>query len=159
MRRLLFAPLVACMLALTSMLSITAVARPCCNGPLPLKCTMELAIDLNDEYAHWEGPVAGDLTGTLQLWEHWSEIFFTGAIEHYFEDFVILVGDDQITGSDRGVWNFGTFQFSYSGTVTGATGDWAYLEGWNIHGKGVTSEYPNDTGLITAEGTFAIVPP
>jgi hypothetical protein len=158
-RKLISASLIACMLALMSMLSVPAIAGPCCDDPLPLKCTIDLVIDLNAPDAHWEGPIAGDVGGTLQLWEHWSEIFFVGATEHYFEDFVILVGDDYIKGSDQGVYNFGTLRFSYTGSVTDATGAWSYLLGWNMHGKGVAFADPNDADILTAEGTMMLVPP
>ena len=159
MRKLISASLVVCMLALMSVLSVPAVAGPCCDDPLPLECTIEITFNANLPDPHWEGTIAGDVEGTLQLWEQWPEIFFAGATEHYFEDSVIHVGDDYIKGSDQGVWNFGTLKFSYTGSVTDATGDWSYLVGWNMHGKGVTSEYPNDTGIITGEGTMIFVPP
>jgi len=157
-RKLMFATLVACMLALMSMLSVPAVASKSAE-PEPLICTIEITFNANLPNPHWEGTIAGDVEGTLQLWENWSEMFLPGATEHYFEDFVITIGEDQIKGIDKGVWNFGTYKFRYNGMVTDATGDWEYLEEYRVHGMGFTSEFPSPTGIITGTGTMVLVPP
>jgi hypothetical protein len=162
MRRLIFASLVASTLVLMSMLSVPAVAKPCCGEAL--KCTIELALDLDhlEGEPDWDGVIAGDVEGIYQLWERWDEMFFTGpeddyATEHYFEDFVIDTGIGRIEGIDQGVFNFGNLKFHYTGSVTGATGDLDYLEGWLLHGQGVVTFI--SATEATATGTITLVPP
>jgi hypothetical protein len=161
MRRLIFASLVASTLVLMSMLSVPAVAKPCCGEAL--KCTMELELDFAPEgdEPDWDGVIGGDIEGTYQLWERWDEIFFTGpeddyATEHYFEDFVIQTENGRIDGIDQGVFNFRNLMFHYTGSVTGATGDLTYVNGWLLHGQGVVTF--SETGA-TAVGTVTLVPP
>jgi hypothetical protein len=160
-RKLMFASLVACMLALMSLLSVSAVSGPCCGEAL--KCTIELELNPqpNGDEPDWDGAVDGDVQGIYQLRERWDEIFFTGpdvdfpTTEHYFENFVIETEDGRIEGVDQGVFNFVTLKFHYTGSVTVATGYWSYLEGWNLHGQGVVDL----SGPVTATGTMALVPP
>ncbi|MDH3366182.1 MAG: hypothetical protein OEM29_09335 [Thermoplasmata archaeon] len=160
MRRLIFASLVASTLVLMSMLSVPAVAKPCCGEAL--KCTIELELDLEPAEGEpdWNGAIGGDIEGIYQLWERWDEMFFTGpennTTEHYFENFVIQAEDNRIEGIDQGVFNLGNLKFHYTGSVTGAEGDWDYLDGWLLHGQGVVKI--SETG-VTATGTMTLVPP
>lgn len=160
-RKLMFASLVACMLALMSLLSVSAVSGPCCGEAL--KCTIELELNPqpNGDEPDWDGAVDGDVQGIYQLRERWDEIFFTGpeddyATEHYFEDFVIQTENGRIDGIDQGVFNFRNLMFHYTGSVTGATGDLTYVNGWLLHGQGVVTF--SETGA-TAVGTVTLVPP
>jgi len=141
------------MLALMSMLSAPAIAGPCCGEAL--KCT----IDLEFSGTAWEGTITGDINGELQLIER--PAIWIGPIQHYFEDFVITIGEYTIEGPNRGVWNSGTLEFKYTGLVTKVTGEddaWDYLVGWKTHGKGDTSD-PFSGDPFTAEGTMVLVPP
>ena len=161
MRRLIFASLVASTLVFMSMLSVPAVADTCCG--MALKCTIELELDLEPEEGEpdWNGAVDGDVVGIYQLWERWDEMFFTGpvddpSIEHYFEDFVIVNGDNRIEGVNQGLFNLGNLKFHYTGSVTAATGEWSYMVGWNLHGQGVVDF--SDDGIVGV-GIMALVPP
>ncbi len=160
MRRLIFASIVASTLVFMSMLSVPAIADTCCG--MALKCTIELELNLAPEGGDpdWNGAVEGDVTGVYQLWERWDEMFFTGpaedpVVEHYFEDFVIVDGDNRIEGVNQGLFNLGNLKFHYTGSVTAATGQWSYLVGWNLHGKGIVDFSEG----VTAVGTMALVPP
>ncbi len=159
MRKMLFAALVTCMFALVVAPVRAALASD--DEPEPLLCTFELTFDTDHPELGWVGTVSGDLEGTLQLNEHFADIFVVGATEHFFEDSVIATENGNITGVDKGVWNFGTYKFRATGWVTGATTDeMAYLVGYKMNMMGVTSAFPPtppDT-LVTAMGRIMLAP-
>jgi hypothetical protein len=150
---MLFALVAAWTLAVMSMLSVP-VASAKSSEPTPLRCTFVLTFDPNAPDPHWEGPVAGDIVGTMQMYERWSDNYVVGATEHYFEDFVITTtGGDVIKGYDKGVWNFATFKFRDLGWVTDASGDWAFLVGYHVLGMGTTTAYPPEPPMTVVIGT------
>jgi len=144
------------MFALMSMMSVPAVAdEP--DEPAPLRCTIEISVDLTAVDAHWEGEISGDIVGTIQLWEH-PDNYVVGKVMHYFEDFIITTSDGAvIQGSEKGIWNFATLKFRSVGCVTDATGDWEYLEGYNTLQMGVTDGLTGP--VITGIGIELLMPP
>jgi len=40
------------------------------------------------------------------------------------------------------VWSFKSFEFKSNGYVTAATGEWTYLQGSDLHARGVTTTFP-----------------
>jgi len=161
MRKMTFATLVAIMFAFMSVLSVPAV-RAGADESAPLRCTIDLSVDVAAANPHWEGPITGAVEGTMQLWEHWSENYVVGATEHFFEDFVIYTSDGSvIKGNDQGIWTFQTLKFRSQGFVTEATGDWAFLVGYRVLTTGFTSEFPPvpPSTVISGWGTVMMVPP
>jgi hypothetical protein len=161
LRKVLFATSVACALAFMSMLSVPIASAKSCE-PKPLVCTFVLTFDPNAPDPHWEGPIAGDIVGTMQMYERWSDNYVVGGTEHYFEDFIITTSNgDVIKGYDKGVWNFATFKFRDIGWVTEASGDWAFLVGYHVLGMGTTTPYPPvpPETTVVGTGTNAITPP
>lgn len=164
MRRLIFASLAASTLVIMSVLSVPAAADTCCG--VALKCTIELSLNPATEgEPDWTGTVDGDIAGTYLLYERWDEMWLSNpsddvplpfVVEHYYEDFVIEIGDDTIEGVDQGVFIKANLKFHYTGSVTAATGQWSYLVGWNLHGQGVVDF--SEAGVIGI-GTMALVPP
>jgi hypothetical protein len=163
-KRLILASLVASSLVFMSMLSVPAVADTCCG--MALKCTIELSLNPRVEgEPDWSGTVDGDIAGTYLLYERWDEMWFSNpsddvllpfTVEHYYEDFVIEIGDDTIEGVNQGVFIKTNLKFHYTGSVTAATGEWSYLVGWNLHGQGDV-DFSEDGA--TAIGVMAFVPP
>lgn len=109
---------------------------------------------------HWEGPMTGDIEGTIEFWETAAN-FFPGTTEHYFETMKITTSSGVITGTNQGVFNFGTLKFRSNAVVDDATGDWAYLVGYKMHFSGVTTAFPPPEGstTVTGTGTWFAVPP
>jgi len=160
-RKLVFAMLVAVMLAALSVSSMPAVAAQD-DEPEPLRCTFEMSIDLSVTDPHWQGTVAGDIEGDIHLWERWSDNYVVGATEHFFEDLVIVTDQGDIKGWDKGVWNFATFKFRAMGWITETTTeDLSDLVGYKMIMQGFTSEFPPTppSTVVTASGTMMIVPP
>ena len=148
------------MFALVSILSVATVPARA-DEPEPLRCTFELSIDIGIPDPHWAGTISGDIEGTIDLWERWSEIRYPGATEHFFEDFTITTDQGIIKGFDKGVWNFATYKFRSVGFVTEVTpGDLAYLLGYKAFMIGFTSEFPPSEGtIVTGSGTMMLAPP
>jgi len=111
MRKAFGAVLVGCMLALVFASASVASA----DESEPLRGGMQISIDLSAADLHWEGPLTGDIEGTIQFWEHWDENYVVGGTEHFFETFIIMTDRGTITGMDAGVWNFATFKFRETG--------------------------------------------
>jgi len=149
MRKAFGAVLVGCMLALVFASASVASA----DESEPLRGGMQISIDLSAADLHWEGPLTGDIEGTIQFWEHWDENYVVGGTEHFFETFIIMTDRGTITGMDAGVWNLATFKFRANGWVTDATGDWAYLVGYKMHEIGTTTAFPPPPGSTTVSGT------
>ena len=161
MRKLAFATLVASMFVLASLVSIPAVSADY-DEPKPLLCTVSFSIDLMDPDAHWVGSVAGDVEGTIEIWENWAEYFVVGKAEHFFENFSIYTDDSNfINGTDKGIWTFATLKFRATGFVTDAFGDWSYLAGYKVMMRGFTSEFPPTppSTNVTASGMMMFAPP
>jgi hypothetical protein len=134
-------------LFLGGMLMATAAAQP--NKPLRCELTMDL---FWTDPLHWEGTVTGDISGTIVVTEGMPR--FPGKTEHFFETFVITIGEDTIEGFDEGVWSFQTFKWRAQGRVTRATGIWADLVGCKVHEIGMTTPLGAE---VTAWGTITIV--
>jgi len=64
MRKALVAVLVGCMLALVFASASVASA----DESEPLRGGMQISIDLSAADLHWEGPLTGDIEGTIQFW-------------------------------------------------------------------------------------------
>ena len=162
MRKMLFASLVAAMFATISMLSVTAVSAQDDESE-PLQCAVTLVFDVSLPPAdwHWEGPISGDITGTMYLYEK-SDNFVVGNTEHFFEDFVIKTSSgDVIKGIDQGIWTMKTLKFRDHGSVTEASGASEFLVGWNVHTMGVTTAFPPipPSTSVIGTGTLTLVPP
>ena len=153
MRKSPFVLLVTSMFALMSMMSVPAAAN-WSDEPAPLRCTIEISIDLTAADAHWEGTISGDIVGTIQLWEHPNIV--VGKIMHYFEDFIITTDGGVIKGFEQGIWSFPTLKFRSVGCVADATGDWAYLEGYRTLQMGFTDGLAGP--VITGTGFELLMP-
>jgi len=141
MRKLVFASLVACMLALTSALSIASVSATS-NENEPLRCHMEIDVYWTPTPPHWIGTITGDITGTIEFWEGPAKL--VGNVDHFSETFIIKTSDGIITGYDLGLYNFNTFKFRANGWVTGAEpadGPLAYLVGYKFFEIGTTTTF------------------
>ena len=136
-RKILFAPLALCTIALSSVLFMPAVwAEPM----QPLMC--EVVLQLNEEpngYT-WFLTITGDIVGTGGI--TLIDASFPGITEHYCETWHIDTDQGIIEGYQEGVWSFKSFEFKSNGYVTVATEDWEYLLGSDMHVRGVTTD-PN----------------
>jgi hypothetical protein len=81
----------------------------------PLRCELLMKVFWTTP-PHWEGTVAGDIEGTIFVYE--LPPSFPGKTEHFSETFVITTSDGTIEGFDNGVWNFMTFKWRANGQVT-----------------------------------------
>ena len=136
MRKIASVALVTCVFSLLLMATPAVTAKP--SEPRALHCMIFIQVLPPDD--HWEGRISGDIQGMFQLWEKENN-FVVGKVEHYFERWVIYTdGGDVISGNDKGVWSFQTFKFRYNGDVTEASGDWAFLIGYRMHGVGYTTD-------------------
>lgn len=139
----------------TSMLALLVTTAPAVSAassePKPIRCIVDVAYnDWGGGDWYWTGPIYGcSISGTIKMWE--LPPFFAGSTEHYFEEFLITTNTGTISGTDAGVWNFGTFKFRSNGWVTAGTGDLEYLVGYKVHQMGVTSPWPGELP-ITADG-------
>lgn len=148
------------MFATVSLLSVAAVSAQS-DEPEPLICTLNLSFDAAAENPHWQGSISGAIVGSMEMWEQPNN-FVVGATEHYFENFTITTtSGDVIKGFDKGIWNFGTYKFRAQGPVTEASGDWAFLVGYDTHSKGFTSAFPPvpPSTVVTGTGTMTLVLP
>jgi len=125
-----------------------------------LKC--ELYIELNWDWFigespyTWIGTVQGDINGDIFISLARLPDFF-GKTEHFYEIWVIETDDGEtITGYDEGVWRFANYKWVANGEVTGATGDYEYLVGYNMHYSGVTTEFPVPFGTPVS-GTGVLI--
>jgi hypothetical protein len=137
-KKLLFASLAACMLASMSMLSVPAVAA---DSDESLICEMEIDVFWTIP-AHWEGTITGDVEGSIEFWEVSAKV--VGVVDHFSEDFTIVIDGTTITGYDTGVYTFNTLKFRANGFVTDvtpSTSDWAYLVGYKFHEMGTTTAF------------------
>ena len=159
MRKMLLAPLIACLVALVSMLWMPAVSAK------TLKCSFTMSYDVYPEsgpnhpdvYGYWKGEITGDIDGICYFWET-DKNYIVGKVEHFFEEFHIALGNgDWISGYDKGVWNFATFNFRAYGRVTAASENYAYMIGNFFFEKGTTTD-PNLGLPITGTGTSFIGP-
>lgn len=90
---------------------------------------------------HWEYTLTGDIEGTARVDVHPASVSYPGKTEHWDEVMVITSGLETITIESKGVWNMNKkppFKFRTTGTVTEATGDYAYLIGASAHLHGWT---------------------
>ena len=143
MRKILLAPLIVCMVTLLSILSMPAVSAKV------LRFDVTVIIDdwgipgpLHDgETIYWKGPITGEITGTLYLWET-DKNYLVGSTEHYFEDFYIKLENGWIIGYDIGVWNFATLKARAYGRVTGASDNNVGMIGYFFFYEGFSTD-PN----------------
>ncbi len=153
------------LLALVMVLAFILVPVPIASATVDdtLKC--ELYIELNWDWVGfggsspytWIGTVQGDINGEIFISLARMPDFF-GKTEHFYEIWVIETDDGEtITGYDEGVWRFANYKWVANGEVTGATGDWAYLVGYNMHYSGVTTEFPVPPGTpVTGTGVLIL---
>ena len=158
MKKILSGALLMCTVALLSTLLVPAVsAQP--NKPLRCETYFELNWDWvgfggTSPYT-WIGTVSGDIEGDVYITLIGAT--FPGITEHYEETWEIVTADGSIEIYHKGVWSFKTFKCKSNGYVTDATGDWAYLDGADVHMRGVTSEFPvTPPTPVTGEGTVWI---
>ena len=142
MRKMLLTPLIVCMVALLSTLSMPAVSAEPNN---PLVC--EVVLQLNEEPSGytWFLTITGDIVGTGGITI--IDASFPGITEQYCESWHIDTDHGMIEGYQEGVWSFKSFKFNSNGWVTAATEDWEYLLGSDMHVRGVTTD-PNFLPLI-----------
>jgi hypothetical protein len=126
-----------------------------------LKC--ELYIELNWDWVGfggtspytWIGTVWGDINGELYI--TLVDASFSGKTEHFYETWIIVTDDGVIEGYDKGVWRFVNLKWVANGKVTDATGKWSYLVGYNMHYRGVTTEFPVPPGTpVSGTGTLIL---
>ncbi len=103
----------------------------------------------------WSGTVWGDING--ELYVTLATASFPGKTELFSETWLIETDGGVIEGFDEGVWRFANFKWVANGKVTGATGGWSYLAGYDMHYHGTTTEFPvdlytpvNGTGILIA---------
>jgi len=153
MRKMLFAPLIACMVVLLSMVLMPTVSAK------TLKFDQIIVVDEYaeagpnhpDEYVYWKGTITGGITGTVYFWENWEKNYIVGKVEHFFEEFYIDLGDGWVSGYDKGVWNFATFKYRAHGFVTAASENYAGMIGNFLFEEGTTTD-PNLGFPITGTG-------
>lgn len=128
-----------------------------------LKC--DLYIELNWDWVGfggtspytWIGTVSGDINGEIYITLVGAS--FAGKTEHFSETWKIVTATGVIEGYDEGVWRFANFKWTANGKVTGATGEWSYLVGSNMHYRGVTTEFPVPPGTpVSGTGVLIISP-
>jgi hypothetical protein len=91
---------------------------------------------VHEEYT-WIGWVSGDINGDLYV--ALVAATFPGKTEHFAEIWRVETDAGVIEGFDVGVWSFINWKFMANGKVTGATGAWSYLEGYDMHYRGTTT--------------------
>ena len=141
-------------------LAFTLVSVPASSAQpnKPLRCEMYLELNWDwvgfggtSDYT-WIGTVSGDIEGDMYVTLIGAT--FPGILEHYEETWEIVTDDGSIEVYQKGVWSFKSFKAKSNGYVTDATGDWAHLDGADVHMRGVTSEFPVDPPTpVTVEGT------
>jgi hypothetical protein len=135
-----------------------------CSSPPQLKsitCDQMISIDLSQPGPHWSGPLTGcELEGTVE-YRGTPSTYKEGKIEHFFENFKITTKGGIIIGSDKGDWDLTTFKFTADGVVKDATGDWAYLKGYQFHETGTTTQFPPPEGttVINGPSTMSLTAP
>ena len=140
-------------LALALLMLIVPVAPAASAQPKrPLRCELWMQLSWGPPI-QWQGTCTGDIVGSIIVTEGTSS--FPGKTEHYSETFVITTDQGKIMGSDEGVWSFKTFKWRANGMITDATGDWAYLVGYNVHDIGSTT--PLSAPQMSAWGTITLV--
>ena len=143
MRKILTSTLTLFIVALPSLLCMPKVtAQP--NSPLRCEVQFQLNWDWvgfggSSPYT-WIGTVSGDIEGTATL--SLIGASFPGITEHYSETWIITTTTGTITIHQEGVWSFKSFEFKSNGYVTAATGEWTYLQGSDLHARGVTTTFP-----------------
>ena len=167
MRTAIATVIVVCMFGLMSVLSVPSVSANE-DDEDKLACSLEISIDLSvppsgpPNGRHWQGSISGDIEGTIQLWPRPSESYNVGAVRHYVEDFVITTtSEDVVKGYESGVWTSANLKFRSNGMVTDATGDFAYLVGYETHQMGVASAFPPvpPPSIITGSAVMSLSAP
>jgi len=159
MRKMLLTPLIVCTVALLSTLWMPAV-----HAKKPITLKSELFIELNWDWIGfgvgtspytWIGTVWGGINGDFYITLVGAS--FPGQTEHFSETWLIVTPDGEIEGFDEGVWSFNNFKWSANGKVTGATGTWSYLIGYDMHYSGTTTEFPVPFGTpVSGTGTLIL---
>ncbi len=136
-RKLLAATLAVAMVALV-VLSVPRVsAQPNeDDGGTILVSYSDVAFTL--EAGHWQGTIRGSLRGTIAMYEG-PRNFIVGDKEYFYETFVVSTGKGVVQGTDEGVYNLTTGDFWCHGSVTEASGHWAFLVGYALFEWGTTS--------------------
>jgi len=147
MRKMLLTPLIACLVALLSMVWMPTVSAKTLKSDVNIVANVysEAGPNHPNEYVYWKGQITGDITGTVYFWENWEKNYVVGKVEHFFEEFYIDLGNGWVSGYDKGVWNFATFKFRAHGFVTAASENYAYMIGNVFFEEGTTTD--PDLGL------------
>jgi len=161
MRKMLTAALLMWTVALLSTLWMSAA-----HATEPITLKSEFFIELNWDWEGfpwgtpgskytWIGTVWGDINGDLYV--TLAGAWLPGKTEHFSETWRIETSAGAIEGFDEGVWSFNNFKFAANGKVTGATGTWSYLVGWDMHYRGRTTEFPVPYGTpVNGTGTLIL---
>jgi hypothetical protein len=131
MKRLRSLLILVVLIAFVLALIPAASAHP--MKPLRTAGTAELVFPAPPDVPHWEYTLTGDIEGTARVDVPFAS--FPGKTEHWDEVMVITSGLETITIESKGVWNMNKYPFKFrtTGTVTEATGDYAYLIGASAH--------------------------
>ena len=136
MKKLRLPLLLVALAALVLALVPAASAHPI--KPLRAAGAAELVLPAPPDVPHWEYTLTGDIEGIARV--DVPSASFPGKTEHWDEVMVITSDLGTITIESRGVWNMNKYPFKYrtTGTVTEATGAYAYLIGASAHLHGWT---------------------
>jgi hypothetical protein len=146
---------------LVAFLAASCALRPATNATTPpgSRATptpqfVSCVIDIQFDVSYWHGPISGCVLegGTIEFRET-PQNTKTGAIEHFYENFIIYPpGGGEITGHNEGEYNLATGKFAASGSVTDAPTAWAYMVGAIFNETGTTAY--SGSGKITGFGTI-----
>lgn len=141
MRKELVAPLIACMVALLSMVFMPTVSAGTlkCDLTIMYKEYPEAGPNHPGVFLYWKGQITGEFAGTVYFWET-DKNRIVGQMEHFFEEFYIELGDGWISGYDNGVWNFATLKFRSHGRITAASENHESMIGTFFFEEGFTTD-------------------
>jgi len=130
----------------------------------PLVVTETMTAGLPDHPETWYGIVRGDIKGTEETWGcefdpgagAVSPVFLGGVGPGYG---VISTDRGIITVYKMDIYIEGTWEFRNVGFVSDATGDWAYLVGWNTYAYGFTTDPFTWGDQYTCTGYRVFLPP
>ena len=150
MKKILATFIVGCMLGLLVTAAPVATAE---DETGILVSHMDMAF--SPEWGYWRGTAQGPLRGTVGFWE--LPAIIVGNTEYFFETFVITTSRGVIQGTDEGVYNLTTGVFWAHGTVTEATGHWAFSVGYTTFEWGTTTT-PFVFPMIARHIPFVLTP-
>lgn len=132
MKKILAGIIIACMLAL--LVTSTPVASA---GDDTGVLVSHVDMAYSPDWGYWRGTVIGPLHGVIGFWE--QPALIVGNTDYFAETFVITTSKGVLQGTDEGVYNLTTGDFWAHGTVTKATGHWAFAVGYTLFEWGTTT--------------------